>query len=45
MFRCYIYSIIRERISLYLLKLHLLKYYCYNCNLSQHELMRSLMMV
>jgi len=38
MFRCYSYTIIRERINLWLLKLQLLKYN--NCNFSRHKLMR-----
>ena len=47
MFRCYSYTIIRERINSCLPKLQLLKYFNYynNCNISKHELMRSLMMV
>ena len=45
MFRCYSYTIIRERINSCLLKLQLLKDYCNNCNFSKHELVRSLMMV
>ena len=45
MFRCYSYTIIRERINLCLLKLHLLKYYCNNRNFNKNELPRSLVMM
>jgi len=50
MFRCYSYTIIRERINLCVLNLQLLKQsiridYLNNCNFSKHKLMRSLMMV
>ena len=44
MFRCYSYTVFRECINLYLLKLQLLKYFN-NCNFSKHELVHSLMMV
>jgi len=36
MFRCYSYTIIRERINLCLLKLQLLKYN--NCNFSRYKI-------
>ena len=42
MFRCYSYTIIRERINSCLLKLQLLKY---SINFSKHVVMCSLLMV